>query len=219
MKVLRLFLLLFCAVLPALRGAESFRFTSKPGKKCFTEEVPEAGRYHLYYKMTRSLTPFVAVSVTTADGRVVVEHHMARADAQEILDIKHERKLAICFTVSPKALHSASSFNITLELMDAQDAEFERQRRERRSTSNPAALGTAQSSGSLLQMHYIIDMATRIRFDFLSLISVDEDMRYSLNEVNAEAWNYVYLFAFISLLICTVTYARLRHFFKTKKYI
>ncbi|CBH17507.1 emp24/gp25L/p24 family/GOLD, putative [Trypanosoma equiperdum] len=210
--------LLLLTILVA-QGAKGFRFTVNPGRKCFTEEVPEAGRYYLQYKMTRSLTPFVAVAVTTSGGASLVVHNVAKTDAREIFELNQDRKIAICFKVSPKAVHSATSMNITLELMDAEEAELTRQKRQSYSTTNPTALGIGKASGALRQMHYIRDTTTRIRFDFLSLLAVDEDVRYSLNEMNAVAWNYVYVFAFVSSIICCATYLRLRHFFTTKKYI
>ncbi|PBJ79853.1 hypothetical protein BCY84_02273 [Trypanosoma cruzi cruzi] len=199
--------------------AEGFRFTARPGRKCFTEELPEAGRYELHYKMSRSLTPFVSVGVSAPDGSVVVEHEMAQADAKEIVTVDSRGDIAICFTVAEKARHSATSFNVTLELMDAEDAELTRQKRQVYSTSSAIAVGVGKASGAIQQMDYIFHTTMRIRLAFVSLTRMEDDVRYFFKEMKAVSWNYVYIFAAVATLIFFITYFRLRQYFQVRKYI
>ncbi|RNF04916.1 hypothetical protein TraAM80_04985 [Trypanosoma rangeli] len=198
---------------------EGIRFTARPGRKCFTETLPEAGRYELHYKMARSLTPFVSVGVSAPGGRVIMEHAMAQADAKEIVTVENRGDIAICFNVAEKARHSATSFNVTLEVMDAEDAELTRQKRQSYSTSSVIAVGAGKASGALQQMDYIFHTMLRIRFAFTDLMDSDEDIRHSFKKMNAVVWKYVYVFAAMATLISLVTYFRLRHHFQLRKYI
>ncbi|KEG10519.1 hypothetical protein DQ04_03621040 [Trypanosoma grayi] len=207
--------LVVCACMPA-RG---FRFTARPGRKCFTEQLQEPGRYELHYKMARSLTPFVSVAVTAPGGRAVVEHDVARPDAKEIVTIDTAGSIAVCFNVAEKAPLSASSLNITLEIMDAEDAELTRQKRQSYSTSSPIAVGVGKASGAMQQMQYIFDTMMRIRYAYISLMRVDDEMRYSFNDMDAVAWTYVYVFGAVALTITLVMYFRLRQYFRVRKYI
>ncbi|KAG8345980.1 putative emp24 gp25L p24 family GOLD [Trypanosoma vivax] len=202
-----------------LPACHAFRFTATPGRKCYTEQLPGQGQYYLHYKMARSFTPFVSVTVTSSSGRSLLEHDVAKSSAREIFSVEKQDTIAVCFKVSKKAPHSSASMNITLEVLDAEDAELTMQKKRSYSMSTPVALGVGKKSGAMQQMEYIMEITTHIRFDYLSLIAVDEDMRYSLKEMNAIAWNYVYVFAGMAMLICLVSYLRLRHFFKTRKYI
>ncbi|RNF14220.1 uncharacterized protein Tco025E_05907 [Trypanosoma conorhini] len=216
-------LLTVCVVVAAVAAlpmaAEGFRFTARPGRKCFTEDLPEAGRYELHYKMTRSLTPFVSVGVSAPGGRVIVEHATAQADAKEIFAVERKGEIAVCFNVAEKARYSATSFNVTLEVTDAEDAELTRQKRQTYSTSSAIAVGVGKASGALQQMDYIFRTALRIRFAVTSLMAADADIRYSLKEMNEVAWNYVYVFAAMATLISLATYFRLRQYFQLRKYI
>lgn len=214
-------LLVFAAALLVLAGHTSvhaFRFTLVPGKvKCFTNEQPEGGRYEVRYRMMRSLTPFVSVAVTSRGGRVLMEHEMAHADAKEIVTLNKNGMMSICFHTAEKAAVAAVSMNVTLDIVDAEDAELTRMKRQRYSTSSPIALGAGKGSGALQQMQYISKTLVTTRASFLSLARADEDIQYSLREAERFSWIFVYVFVGVGILITAALFMRLRYFMKKSK--
>ncbi|ORC88680.1 uncharacterized protein TM35_000151110 [Trypanosoma theileri] len=204
-----------------IMGAAAFRFTAQPGRKCFTAELPEPGRYIVHYRMPRSLTPLVSVAVSTRNGRALLEHPTAVPNARDVITVNeaNDNTIAVCFHISSKAPLTAAAMHITLDVMDAEEAELTRQKRQSYSTSSPIGVGVGKASGAMQQMQYIFNTVMQIRLVYIRLLSVDEDIRYSFDDMNAVAWLYVYLFAAVALLIALVGYFRLRLYFLRRKYI
>ncbi|KAH9597326.1 GOLD domain [Trypanosoma melophagium] len=202
-------------------GASAFRFTARPGRKCFTAELPEAGRYVLHYRLPRSLAPLVSVAASTRDGRPLLEHEVARPNAHDVIsvDAQSDRTIAVCFRVADKAPLAAAAMHITLDVLDAEEAELTRQKRQSYSTSSPIGVGVGKASGAMQQMQYIFNTVMQIRYAYVRLLGVDEDMQYSFDEMNAVAWVYVYVFAAVAVIIALVGYFRLRLYFLRRKYI
>ncbi|KAG5477737.1 hypothetical protein LSCM1_05035 [Leishmania martiniquensis] len=199
-------------------GAHAFRFRAVPGKvKCFTSEHPEGGRYELRYRMMRSLTPFVSVAVTSRGGRVLMEHEIAKPDAKEIISIGTDSLISICFHTSERAAIAAVSTNVTLDIVDAEDAELTRMKKQSYSTTTPITLGAGKGSGSLQQMQYIYGTFASLRWCFVTLTRADEDIRYSLMEAERFSWIFVYLFVGLGVLITLGSFVRLRVFMKRAK--
>ncbi|KAG5503426.1 hypothetical protein JKF63_05565 [Porcisia hertigi] len=198
--------------------AHAFRFTLVPGKrKCFTSEQPEGGRYELRYRMVRSLTPFVSVAVTSRGGRVLMEHETAMSDAKEIITVHKNSLISICFHTAQKAEAAAVSTNVTLDIVDAEDAELTRRKKQSYSTSSPITLGTGKGSGAMQQMHYIYETIATIRMSLMSLTRADEDIRFSLMEAERFSAMFVYIFLGIGVLVTLSSFCRLRMFMKTTK--
>ncbi|KAK7194178.1 emp24/gp25L/p24 family/GOLD [Novymonas esmeraldas] len=199
-------------------GAAAFRFTLVPGKvKCFTSEQPEGGRYELRYRMTRSLTPLVSVAVTSRGGRVLMEHEVAKPDAKEIITVNRNSLISICFHTAEKATVAAVSLNVTLDIIDAEDAELTRMKKQSYSTSSPITLGAGKGSGAMQQMQYIYDTLVSTRASFVSLTRADEDIRYSLAEAERYSWMLVYAFLGLGILVTLGSVFRLRAFMKKVK--
>ncbi|KAG5503980.1 hypothetical protein GH5_04839 [Leishmania sp. Ghana 2012 LV757] len=197
-------------------GAQAFRFSVVPGRvKCFTSEHPEGGRYELRYRMMRSLTPFVSVAVTSRGGRVLMEHELAKPDAREIISVNADGLISICFHTSEKAAKAAVSTNVTLDIVDAEDAELTRMKKRSYSTTSPITLGAGKGSGSMQQMQYIYETFASLRLCFVSLTRADEDIRYSLMEAEHFLWIFVYVFVGLGVLITLGSFARLRIFMKS----
>lgn len=195
----------------------AFRFTVVPGTlKCFTNDPHEEGRYELRYRMANSLAPFVSVSVTSASGRVLLEHEPAKPDAKSIFSLKHRSTIAICFNVAPRA-ELATSLNVTLNILDAEDAELTRMKKQSYTTSSPIALGAGQGSGALRQMQYIADTLRQMRFSVISASMSDKDVTISIRAVEDVAWKSVYVLVGGMLLITVVNYLRLRRFLVKNK--
>lgn len=211
-------LLLLLAVLGGSRAAAAFRFTLVPGKvKCFTSEQPEEGRYELRYRMSRSLIPFVSVAVTTPGGRVLMEHEVAKLDAREIITLKQATVMSICFNTAAKAKIASVSLNVTLDIIDAEDAELTRLKKQSYSTSSPIALGAGKGSGALQQMKYIFETMMFARGSFVSLNRAEEDIRFSLKEAETMSWILVYIYVAISIVVIALLYMRLRKFMVKRK--
>lgn len=211
-------LLLFAMTLAST--ADAFRFSLVPGKvKCFTSQIQEDGRYEVRYFMARSLSPLVSVSVTSPGGRILFEHEIAKPSAKEIVTVKQEGDIAICFNTAAKASLTATSLNVTLEVVDAEDAELTRMKKQTYSTSSPIALGAGQGSGALRQMEYIFRMVTQIRYSFSYLMHADEDMRFAFRDAEKLSWVMVYIFVGIALAITLTTFFRLKRFMAVKKII
>ncbi|CCW62524.1 unnamed protein product [Phytomonas sp. EM1] len=190
----------------------AFRFTLVPGKvKCFTYDALEAGRYEMRYRMTTSLSPFVSVSVTSASGRALVEHQPAIPDAKEIFELKSIGVIAICFNPSAKA-ERATSLNVTLDVVDAEDAELTRVKKQSYSTSSPIALGVGKGSGALRQMRYINDALTKIRLYMVTLAQYDKDIEISIHIVEKWAWKLLAGFATVGLVLLSISYLRMWRF-------
>ncbi|AYU79171.1 emp24/gp25L/p24 family/GOLD [Leishmania donovani] len=199
-------------------GAQAFRFSVVPGKvKCFTSEQPEGGRYELRYRMMRSLTPFVSVAVTSRGGRVLMEHELAKPDAKEIVSVGKDSLISICFHTSEKAAKAAVSTNVTLDIVDAEDAELTRMKKQSYSTSSPITLGAGKGSGSMQQMQYIYETFASMRMCFVSLTRADEDIRYSLMEAERLSWIPVYIFLGLGVLMILGTFVRLQMFMHKMK--
>ncbi|KPA79117.1 hypothetical protein ABB37_05632 [Leptomonas pyrrhocoris] len=215
-----LLVLLTCVLvlLTSHTGVDAFRFTLVPGKvKCFTNDQPEGGRYEIRYRMMRSLTPFVSVAVTSRGGRVLMEHEVAKADAKEIVTLNKNGLMSICFHTAEKAAVAAVSMNVSLNIVDAEDAELTRMKRQRYSTSSPIALGAGKGSGALQQMQYIFNTMMATRMSFVALTKADEDIQFSLREAERFSWIFVYVFVGIGAIITFVSFMRLRSFMKKKK--
>jgi hypothetical protein len=211
-------LALACVLLAGQTSVSAFRFTLVPGKvKCFTNEQPEGGRYEIRYRMMRSLTPFVSVAVTSRGGRVLMEHEVAKPDAKEIITLPKNGLMSICFHPAKKAAIAAVSMNVSLDIVDAEDAELTRMKRQSYSTSSPIALGAGKGSGALQQMQYIFDTLVATRMSFVALTKADEDIQFSLREAERFSWTFVYVFVGLGVIITVSTFARLRHFMKKKK--
>ncbi|CAJ1026829.1 putative emp24/gp25L/p24 family/GOLD [Leishmania utingensis] len=199
-------------------GAHAFRFSVVPGKvKCFTSEQPEGGRYELRYRMMRSLTPFVSVAVTSRGGRVLMEHEFAKPDAKEIVVVNANSLISVCFHTSEKASKAAVSTSVTLDIVDAEDAELTRVKKQSYSTSSPITLGAGKGSGAIQQMQYIYETFASMRMALVSLTRADEDIRYSLMEAERFSWLFVYIFVGIGALITLGSFVRLRTFMKKRK--
>lgn len=199
-------------------GAHAFRFTLQPRKvKCFTSEQPEGGRYELRYRMVRSLTPFVSVAVTSRSGRVLMEHETAQPDAKEIITVKQNSVISICFHTAEKAAAAATSLNVSLDIVDAEDAELTRMKKQSYSTSSPITLGSGKGSGAMQQMRYIYDTIAATRGSFISLTRVDEDVRYSLMEAERFSWTFVYVFVGFGIAIAVGSFVRMRLFMRKMK--
>lgn len=205
-------------LLLASTPTDAFRFTLTPGKiKCFTNEIQEPGRYEFRYRMVRSLSPFVSISVTSPGGRVLLEHEVAKPDAKEILALKKAGTIGICFNTAPKAKDAATSLNVTLDIIDAEDAELTRMKKQSYTTSSPIALGAGKGSAAMQQMQYIFKTVIRARMSLVSLMRVDEDMRYAMAQTESQSWKAVYAFVFISAVITLATFVRLRMFMSKRK--
>ncbi|KPI86979.1 hypothetical protein ABL78_3970 [Leptomonas seymouri] len=206
------------ALLVRHTDVEAFRFTLVPGKvKCFTNEQPEGGRYEIHYRMMRSLTPFVSVAVTSRGGRVLMEHEVAKPDAKEIVTLNKNGLMSICFHTAEKAAVAAVSMNVSLDIVDAEDAELTRMKRQSYSTSSAIALGAGKGSGALQQMQYIFDTLITTRMSFTALTKADDDIQFSLREAERFSWVFVYIFVGIGVLITLISFVRLRYYMKGKK--
>lgn len=218
-KLAALAAMVLIAVLVFAPSVDAFRFSIVPGTtKCFTNDPPEEGRYELRYRMTSGLAPFVSVSVTAASGRVLLEHEPAKPDTKTIFNLKQRGTIAICFNSNIKAA-TATSLNVTVSVVDAEDAELTRMKKQSYSTSSPIALGAGQGSGSLRQMKYIGDMLRQMRHSIIAAASFDKDVAISVTAAEKVACKTIYAFGGGAVVIMAINYWRLRRYMYRNKFI
>lgn len=188
----------------------AFRFTIVPGTlKCFTHPVPEEGRYELRYRMANSLAPFVSVSVTSSTGRILLEHEVATPSAKELFNLPNAGTVAVCFNSAQKAA-GATSLHVSLNIINAEDAELTRMKKQSYSTSSPISLGVGKGSAALRQMKYIDSMIKEIRMCMNTVIACDLQLVYALEVTRVWMWRLLYVFTLLACTIVLVNYYRLR---------
>lgn len=192
-------------------GVSAFTFTPIAGEnKCFTFELMEHNRYEITYKMARSLTPFVTVSVTGPQAVKMFSHPIAMEESSEVFTSMEAGEYGVCFNVNKKAAVSASRMDILFELQDEREVVGLRQRLAARHAQKSVA---AENSPSLAQAAYIESAVEAIHRDVQYLKQREADMRNTNENTNTRAW------AFTILTIAVVAASTFLRHYKLKSFL
>lgn len=196
-------------------GSSAVTFTPLPGdKKCFSEELRAAARYELRYKMARSLTTFVSVSVTGPQSSKMFSHSVARSDTIEWFTTHDAGEYTVCFNVNKKAASITASLDITFHIQDEQEANLQRQRREVRDNRKTQK---TQTSPAFAQAAYIESTIEAIHRDYLYLKQREEDMRNTNEDTNTRTWALTVVTIVIVVAVTGLRHLRLKRFLQKKK--
>jgi hypothetical protein len=197
-----------------VRDVAAITFHLEPGStRCFTEELGTLHRVQLHYRMAKTHSAFVSVSITSPDKVVIFQQKHAEREYSHYFHPISAGDHAVCFTSVEKASRSAADFKVVLSLLP----EYEVESQKPHDPASTDKKSNDKNKALMNQARYIENNLEALHNEYRYLISRETRMRHTNETTNSRTvWVSMLTIGFL-VVVRGLHHFTLRRYLKAKK--